>query len=76
MNLANNMHVLEAKFVDINAWLKSVSGPCHDFLNSGRSRAFRIMVLPPCWDLCLSGDHLGVGTSVGMLYSPVCGSAK
>ena len=54
--------------VDIDVWLKSVSGPCHGFVASQRSRALGIMTLIPCWDLSLSGGHVGVAVSVGMLY--------
>lgn len=70
INLSNNMHVSGPKFVDIDTWLKSVSGLCHDFLVSERSRAFRIMALPLCWDLCLFGDRVRVATSVGVLDGP------
>lgn len=70
MDLSNNMHVSRPKLFYIDAWVKSVSGPYHDFLDSERSRALGIMALPLCWDLCLSGGHVGVATSVGVLYGP------
>lgn len=55
-------------FVDVDGWLKSVSGPCHDFMASERSRALGIMALLLRWDLSLSFGHVGVEISVGMLY--------
>lgn len=70
MNLSNNMRVSRTKFVDIDTWLKSVSGLSHHFLDSERSRAFRIMALALCWDLCLLGDRVRVATSVGVLDGP------
>lgn len=54
--------------MDVDTRLKSVSGPCHDFMASEWCRALGIMALPPCWDLSLSGGLIGVAISVGMLY--------